>query len=61
MRRKVKIASAESLLVNLQPKVKRTDAIQSFERQETAMVKISDADGAGGVGHSSPSALAVPP
>jgi len=36
-------------MVNLVPKVKRTDAIQSFVSQETPMVKVFDKDGAMGV------------
>jgi L-alanine-DL-glutamate epimerase-like enolase superfamily enzyme len=47
-----KIVSVETLQVDLQPKVKRTDAVQSFECQETPMVKIRDADGVEGVGYS---------
>jgi L-alanine-DL-glutamate epimerase-like enolase superfamily enzyme len=46
------IVSVEVLLVNLQPKVKRTDAVQSFECQETPMVRIRDADGMVGTGYS---------
>ena len=47
-----KIQSVELMLVNLPPKVKRTDAVQSFELQETPMVRIRDADGMEGVGYS---------
>jgi L-alanine-DL-glutamate epimerase-like enolase superfamily enzyme len=47
-----KIVSVEVLQVNLPPKVKRTDAIQSFECQETPMIRIRDADGALGIGYS---------
>jgi L-alanine-DL-glutamate epimerase-like enolase superfamily enzyme len=39
-------------LVNLTPKVKRTDAIQSFVSQETPMVRVFDRDGAIGTGYS---------
>ncbi|TYB85754.1 mandelate racemase/muconate lactonizing enzyme family protein [Oceaniovalibus sp. ACAM 378] len=39
-------------MVDLVPKVKRTDAIQSFVSQETPMVTITDADGATGTGYS---------
>lgn len=39
-------------LVDLKPKVKRTDAIQSFVSQETPIVTIVDADGVEGVGYS---------
>ncbi|OZI19176.1 mandelate racemase [Bordetella genomosp. 9] len=46
------IVAVEVLLVNLQPKVKRTDAVQSFECQETPMVRIRDADGMMGTGYS---------
>lgn len=46
------IVSVEVLLVNLPPKVKRTDAVQSFECQETPMVRIRDADGVVGTGYS---------
>lgn len=46
-----KIVSVEILQVNLKPKVRRTDAIQSFECQETPMVRIRDADGAVGTGY----------
>ncbi|CAN1506594.1 COG4948 L-alanine-DL-glutamate epimerase and related enzymes of enolase superfamily [Rhabdaerophilaceae bacterium] len=47
-----KIAQIEVLLVDLFPKVKRTDAIQSFVSQETPIVRITDADGATGTGYS---------
>jgi L-alanine-DL-glutamate epimerase-like enolase superfamily enzyme len=47
-----KITAVETLQVDLKPKVKRTDAVQSFEAQETPIVKIRDADGAEGVGYS---------
>ncbi|WP_299401985.1 mandelate racemase/muconate lactonizing enzyme family protein [uncultured Roseobacter sp.] len=46
-----RIVSAEILMVDLEPKVKRTDAIQSFESQETPIVRIVDSDGAEGVGY----------
>ena len=39
-------------MVDLAPKVKRTDAIQSFVSQETPIVRIFDADGAVGTGYS---------
>ena len=39
-------------MVDLPPKVKRTDAIQSFVSQETPIVTITDTDGAVGVGYS---------
>ena len=47
-----KIVSVEVLQANLLPKVKRTDAVQSFECQETPMVRIHDADGGVGTGYS---------
>jgi L-alanine-DL-glutamate epimerase-like enolase superfamily enzyme len=47
-----KIIRVEALMVDLVPKVKRTDAIQSFVSQETAIVRITDADGAVGIGYS---------
>jgi L-alanine-DL-glutamate epimerase-like enolase superfamily enzyme len=47
-----KIVSVEVLQANLKPKVKRTDAVQTFELQETPMVRIIDADGAVGTGYS---------
>ncbi len=39
-------------MVDLVPKVKRTDAIQSFVSQETPIVRITDADGVTGTGYS---------
>ena len=39
-------------MVDLVPKVKRTDAIQSFVSQETPIVRITDADGVVGTGYS---------
>ncbi len=45
------IDSVEILMVDLKPKVRRTDAIQSFESQETPIVRIRDSDGAEGVGY----------
>ncbi|CDP53391.1 mandelate racemase/muconate lactonizing enzyme family protein [Paradevosia shaoguanensis] len=47
-----KIVRVELLMVDLKPKVKRVDAIQSFVSQETPIVRITDADGAVGVGYS---------
>jgi L-alanine-DL-glutamate epimerase-like enolase superfamily enzyme len=47
----MKIEKVEILQVNLPPKVKRTDAIQSFVTQETPMVRITCADGAVGTGY----------
>src|SRR5258706_7483071 len=40
------------MMVDLQPKVKRVDAIQSFVSQETPIVRITDVDGAVGTGYS---------
>jgi L-alanine-DL-glutamate epimerase-like enolase superfamily enzyme len=47
-----KIERVEILMVDLVPKVKRVDAIQSFVSQETPFVRITDADGAVGTGYS---------
>ncbi len=47
-----KIVRVEALMVDLVPKTKRTDAIQSFVSQETPIVTITDADGATGTGYS---------
>ncbi|TDQ64418.1 L-alanine-DL-glutamate epimerase-like enolase superfamily enzyme [Maritalea mobilis] len=61
MHRPVKMCSARTMakierieiqMVDLAPKVRRTDAIQSFESQETPIVKITDSDGAVGIGYS---------
>ena len=46
------IERAEAFLVDLVPKVKRTDAIQSFKSQETIFVTLTDAEGATGRGYS---------
>ena len=43
-----RIERVELRLVDIPPKVKRTDAIQSFVSQETPIVTITDADGAVG-------------
>src|SRR6202046_1572342 len=45
------IARVEIRTVDLKPKVKRVDAIQSFVSQETPFVRITDTDGAVGVGY----------
>ena len=45
------IERVEILQVDLPPKVVRTDAIQSFVRQETPIVRITCADGATGTGY----------
>ncbi len=47
-----KIVSVEIFMVDLRPQVKRTDAIQSFDSQQTPFVQITDADGAQGLGYS---------
>lgn len=47
-----KIEKIELRMVDLVPKVKRTDAIQSFVSQETPIVSITDSDGATGTGYS---------
>lgn len=47
-----RIVRIEALMVDLVPKVRRTDAIQSFVSQETPIVRITDADGAVGTGYS---------
>ncbi|WP_102959474.1 mandelate racemase/muconate lactonizing enzyme family protein [Mangrovicella endophytica] len=47
-----RIDRIEILMVDLQPKVKRVDAIQSFVSQETPIVRITDADGVTGTGYS---------
>ena len=46
------IERVELSMVDLVPRVKRTDAIQSFVSQETPLVRIFDSDGAEGVGYS---------
>ena len=45
------IERVEITLVDLKPKVRRTDAIQSFISQETPIVRIFDRDGASGSGY----------
>lgn len=47
-----RIERIELLMVDLKPKVKRVDAIQSFVSQETPIVRIYDADGIVGTGYS---------
>ena len=47
-----RIERIELRMVDLVPKVKRTDAIQSFVSQETPIVTITDSDGATGTGYS---------
>ncbi|HEY8245065.1 MAG TPA: mandelate racemase/muconate lactonizing enzyme family protein [Casimicrobiaceae bacterium] len=46
-----KIERVEILQVDLSPKVVRTDAIQSFVKQETPIVRITCDDGAAGTGY----------
>lgn len=46
------IERVELFMVDLIPKVVRTDAIQSFVSQQTPIVRITDTDGAVGVGYS---------
>jgi L-alanine-DL-glutamate epimerase-like enolase superfamily enzyme len=46
-----RIVRVEVSLVDLVPKVKRTDAIQSFTSQETPIVRIVTDDGAEGIGY----------
>ncbi|WP_417248282.1 mandelate racemase/muconate lactonizing enzyme family protein [Celeribacter sp.] len=47
-----RITHAHAFMVDLVPKVERTDAIQSFKSQETIFVELTDADGARGIGYS---------
>lgn len=47
-----RIASVEILMIDLTPKVERTDAIQAFVSQETPIVRITDEDGETGTGYS---------
>ncbi|QIQ21148.1 mandelate racemase/muconate lactonizing enzyme family protein [Zophobihabitans entericus] len=47
----MKIVKAELLMVDLKPKVKRTDAMQSFESQETPILKLTTESGEVGVGY----------
>nr|WP_159465431.1 mandelate racemase/muconate lactonizing enzyme family protein [Scandinavium goeteborgense] len=46
------ITSVEVFMVMLEPKVRREDAIQAFVCQETPFVRITDSDGAQGLGYS---------
>ena len=46
------IERVELTLIELKPKVKRTDAIQSFVAQETPILRVFDRDGAIGTGYS---------
>ena len=47
-----RIERVDLRLVDIPPKVKRTDAIQSFVSQETPIVTVTDSDGAAGTGYS---------
>lgn len=47
-----RIEHVEIFMADLKPKVKRVDAIQSFESQETPFVRVTDSDGATGLGYS---------
>lgn len=47
----MKIVKAEIYMIDLHPKVKRTDAIQSFESQETPIVRITTESGLVGEGY----------
>ncbi len=46
-----RIAHIEILMIDLPPKVVRTDAIQSFVSQETPIVRVTDEDGQIGTGY----------
>jgi L-alanine-DL-glutamate epimerase-like enolase superfamily enzyme len=46
------IERVEILMVDLPPKVARSDAIQSFVSQETPIVRVHDRDGGVGTGNS---------
>ena len=46
-----KIVHVDFLMVDVKPKVKHVDAIQSFVSQETPFVRIIDSDGAVGCGY----------
>jgi L-alanine-DL-glutamate epimerase-like enolase superfamily enzyme len=47
-----RIKSVEIFMVDLQPNVRRTDAIQSFDSQQTPFVLLTDSDGVTGLGYS---------
>jgi L-alanine-DL-glutamate epimerase-like enolase superfamily enzyme len=47
-----RIERIELRFIDIRPKVKRTDAIQSFSSQETPIVTVIDSDGASGTGYS---------
>ncbi|MDE0591547.1 mandelate racemase/muconate lactonizing enzyme family protein [Halocynthiibacter sp. C4] len=46
-----KITKVDIFMIDLKPKVKRVDAIQSFVSQETPFVRITDEDGQVGLGY----------
>lgn len=48
----MKIVNAEILMVDLKPQVRRTDAIQAFESQETPILILTTESGETGVGYS---------
>ncbi len=47
----MKIARASAFLIDLEPEVVRTDAIQAFVKQETIFVEIETSDGCRGLGY----------
>lgn len=47
----MKIIKAEIFMVDLKPKVKRVDAIQSFVSQETPIIRLTTASGEMGEGY----------
>lgn len=57
----MKIIKAEIFMVNLEPKVKRVDAIQSFISQETPIVRLTTQSGLVGEDIPTPSARAALP
>jgi L-alanine-DL-glutamate epimerase-like enolase superfamily enzyme len=46
------IARAELTMIDLKPKVERTDAIQAFVSQETPILRLTDSEGVTGTGYS---------